>query len=153
MTSRKALKGVLHNFLGTYTSRYSSYEGYWLFGMLVGDAIDLHIDLLSPTIRSGNPNPVRIAIKLAAALFRDQMKKARVAVSCVRVANLDIIRLPDSQHGTINGCVCAGYSLRFLASVMSDSGRKYVREMVLFVAPHDPRVEWRSNPIAAWFEL
>ncbi len=28
------MKGVLHNFLGTLTSRYSDHRGYWLFGPL-----------------------------------------------------------------------------------------------------------------------
>lgn len=28
MVSRNAIRGVLHNFLGTYTSRYSDHGGY-----------------------------------------------------------------------------------------------------------------------------
>jgi hypothetical protein len=46
MKPRRIIKGVLHNFLGTYTSRYSDYDGYWLFGMLVRDVEELSIDLL-----------------------------------------------------------------------------------------------------------
>jgi len=29
------MTAVLKNFLGTYTSRYSDFQGYWLFGFLV----------------------------------------------------------------------------------------------------------------------
>ena len=35
MPTRRVIKSVLHNFLGTYTSRYSDYNGYWLFGFMV----------------------------------------------------------------------------------------------------------------------
>ncbi len=34
---RRIIKAVLDNFLGTYTSRYSDFHGYWLFGFLVKD--------------------------------------------------------------------------------------------------------------------
>ena len=46
MAKRRAIRGVLGNFLGTFTSRYSDYDGYWLFGFLVADLKDLRIDLL-----------------------------------------------------------------------------------------------------------
>ena len=42
----KRVKGVLDNFLGTFTSRYLDHNGYWVFGMLVGDLGELRIDLL-----------------------------------------------------------------------------------------------------------
>jgi hypothetical protein len=47
MATRRVIKSVLRNFLGTYTSRYSEIRGYWLFGFLVPDLGELHFDLLS----------------------------------------------------------------------------------------------------------
>jgi hypothetical protein len=32
MVTPRAIRGMLRNFLGTYTSQYSDYKGYWLFG-------------------------------------------------------------------------------------------------------------------------
>ena len=50
MASRRVIKGVLGNFLGTYVSRYSDYDGYWLFGFLVGDLGELRINLLGQSV-------------------------------------------------------------------------------------------------------
>ena len=47
--ARRHLKSVLAGFLGTYTSRYSDFQGYWLFGFIV-EVIDL-MDL------GGHPKP------------------------------------------------------------------------------------------------
>lgn len=48
MARRRVIKSVLHNFLGTYISRYSDFRGYWLFGFLVSNRFDFEseFDLL-----------------------------------------------------------------------------------------------------------
>ena len=46
MASRSVIKSVLWNFLGTYMSRYSDYDGYWLFGFLIEDMGELEINIL-----------------------------------------------------------------------------------------------------------
>ncbi len=76
MMRRRTINGVLHNFLGTYTSRYSDYDGYWLFGLLVGEVGELKIDLLSPTVGTTTSAPVAAVIELAVRKFREQMEKA-----------------------------------------------------------------------------
>jgi hypothetical protein len=49
-------------------SRYSEFEGYWLFGFLVDGLTELRIDLLAPF--AGMPvTPHDVAIHLAAAKF------------------------------------------------------------------------------------
>ena len=145
MMRRRAIKGVLHNFLGTYTSRYSDYDGYWLFGILIGDVGELNIDLLSPSVDPTASAPMAIAIRLAAQKFREQMEKAGSGVSCVREGWLNITKLPDSQRGVVNGRVCNGQNLRFVAKVVSDYGKTYESKLSLFVAPHDSTVESRST--------
>jgi hypothetical protein len=145
MTRRRAINGVLHNFLGTYTSRYSDYDGYWLFGMLVGDAGDLKIDLSSRSMGKTDSAPLAAAVQLAAQKFREQMEKTGLSISCVREAQLDITKLPDSGRGAVNGRVCVGHNVRFVARVVSDYGKKYEHAMSVFVAPHDPAVERRST--------
>ena len=62
MTTRKAMKGVLDGFLGTYMSRYSHYEGYWLFGFLICDLPCLRVDLLSDGARADETAPEALAI-------------------------------------------------------------------------------------------
>ena len=53
MATRKALNSVVHNFLGTFVSRYSAFKGYWLFGFLVADDEPLRLDLLAPDLDAG----------------------------------------------------------------------------------------------------
>src|SRR5437867_4191419 len=112
---RDAIKGVLHNFLGTYTSRYSDYDGYWVFGMLIGDVGELRIDLLHPSIATTMAAPVAAAIQLAAQKFQEQMEKSGLTVSCAREAHLVITRLPESREGAVNGRACTGHDVRFVA--------------------------------------
>ena len=78
MPTRNVIKSVLHNFLGTYTSRYSDYEGYWLFGFIVGDLVGLDIDLLSRHFDRG-ASPQDLARYLAATRFTEQVDKSRLS--------------------------------------------------------------------------
>src|SRR5262249_55253236 len=75
MATRKAIRGVLGTSPGTYTSRYSDSDGYWLFGFLVADLGELRIDLLAPPA-SDSEGPLGVAVRSAAAKFADQMQKA-----------------------------------------------------------------------------
>src|SRR4051794_17775759 len=100
MATRKVIRGVLSNFLSTYVSRYSDYDGYWLFGFLVSDLGELRIDLLVPIV--GDPDtPLGAAIRSAAAKFADQAGKAGLTRSQVRDAWLAILRLPGPVGGSV----------------------------------------------------
>jgi hypothetical protein len=145
MVNHNAIKGVLHNFLGTYTSRYSDYEGYWLFGILICDVKALRIDLLNPSVGATASASVAAATQLASQKFREQMQKAGFGTPNAREAMLCIQRLSDARSELVNGRVCAGNTVRFVATVVSDSGKKYGRELAVFVAPHDPKIERRST--------
>jgi len=143
MATRRTVRGVLGNFLGTYTSRYSDYDGYWLFGFLVADLAELRIDLLATQVDDAN-TPVSVAVRSAVGKFDDQVRKAGLVRSQVREACLTIRRLPGSVEGPVNGHSCAGYNISFSAGVLMDGGRRYEREQIVFVAPHDSKVELRS---------
>ena len=140
MKPRRIIKGVLHNFLGAYTSRYSDYDGYWLFGMLVRDVGELRIDLLCPSVDAAAPPSVVAAIQLAAQKFREQMEKSGLSVLCAREARLHIMRSHDLRRGFVNGRMSAGNTVRFAARVVSDYGKTYEHEVSVFVAPHDAKV-------------
>jgi len=144
MKPRRIIKGVLHNFLGTYTSRYSDHDGYWLFGMLVRDVEELSIDLLCPSTDAASPMSVVAAIQLAAQRFREQMEKSGLSVLCAREARLHIMKLNDLRRDFVNGRMSDGHTVRFVAGVVSDRGKTYEHEVSMFVAPHDAKVETRS---------
>src|SRR4029077_7714090 len=108
MATRRAIRGVLGNLLGTYTSRYSDYDGYWLFGFLVADLVELRIDLLATAVDDSHM-PTGVAAQLAVERFDDQMRKAGLKRSQVREACVTIRRLPGMAEGSVNRHSCTGY--------------------------------------------
>lgn len=145
MMCRRKLASVLHNFLGTYTSRYSDYDGYWLFGMLVGQIESLEFDLLNAEDGSAKTPLVADAVRLAADRFADQIGKAGLPISCLREARLHICRSLDAIQGVVNGHMCVGHDLQFVATIVSDVGKTYERAASVFVAPHNPLIERRNT--------
>lgn len=148
MATRKVIKAVLGNFLGTYLSRYSEFDGHWLFGFLVGDLNDFKIDLLQQKCVADLNSPLALAKLLAVTKFDDQRRKAGLAISQIQQATLTIRRMPEKESGTINGHLCVGFKVKFLAEAVMSDGRHYKKEQLVFVAPHDPKVELKSarNP-------
>jgi hypothetical protein len=144
MPTRRILKSVLHNFLGTYTSRYSDYGGYWLFGFLTPDLQRIEFDLLANTAGACN-SPVEFARNLAGKTFSDQLQKSGIAIDIIGEALLRIEKLPGVVAGLVNGQTSDGHSVRFLAIAKVDTGRIFERERVIFVADHDQRKEIRST--------
>lgn len=145
MASRRKIRSVLHNFLGTYTSRYSDYDGYWVFGMLVDRLTVSEIDLLHSEDSGGGETPVAAAKRFAVERFAEQMAKAGLSLSLLRDAQLNITKLPDAKRGPVNGRPSDGYDIRFTARAVSDTGKTYERVQTVFVAPHNPRIELRST--------
>lgn len=145
MNSRRVIPGVLHNFLGTFTSRYSDFDGYWVFGFLVASMETVRIDLLGEIAQSADSTPSGFARRLAAQMFVEQIAKAGLPREWFRVAYLDISRSSQNKIGVINGRSSSGYDFRFQAHVVTDLGRAYDSTTSIFVAPHDPKIELRST--------
>jgi hypothetical protein len=135
MATRRIIKGVLGNFLGTYVSRYSDYDGYLLFGFLVGDFAELRINLLGQSVADPD-SPLGVAVLTAVAKFEDQRAKAHLASSRIREVSLTIRQLPGTVLGTTDGCSCEGFKISFLAEATMDDGKLYKRERVEFIAPY-----------------
>ena len=109
------LKSVLHNFLGTYTSRNSDYEGCWPFGFVVRDFENLRIDLLNV-----QNNPLAAAAMapleaLAVQRFAEQLDRAGLPPSSLKEAVLCLTRFPNPKGGVVNGEVCDGFDVKFVA--------------------------------------
>src|SRR4051794_32559527 len=125
MTRRRAIKGVLGNFLETFTSRYSDYDGYWLFGFLVNEMEQLTINLLQSNTCAGASIPMAFAFKLAPLKFKEQMEKAGLEISCLKEACLVIKKPPQHGRGVVNGRFCDGYYFSFLAKAGYQAGKTY----------------------------
>jgi hypothetical protein len=88
MATRRVIKSALANFLSTYTSRYSDFDGYWLFGFLADALVEIPIDLLENAVDSSH-SPLEIARRIATAKFSDQCRKANAAASYISQAFVD----------------------------------------------------------------
>lgn len=144
MTSRRIIPGVLHNFLETFTSRYSDYDGYWVFGFLVEEIEVLRIDLLAEVAACASSRPLDFVHRLASQRFSEQIAKAGLPRAWFRDGWLDLTKSPGSSRGFVNGQSSTGYIVRFQAQIVTDLGRTYGRTASMFIAPHDPKIELRS---------
>jgi hypothetical protein len=140
----RTIKGVLHNFLGTYTSRYSDFDGYWVFGFLT-NLENLTIDLLYKESEAVETSPVSAAIQFARQKFTEQMLKAGLSISLLREASLKITLLNESATGLVNGRTHAGRRMRFQVKALSGNGNGFESSKTIFVAPHDANIEQRSG--------
>jgi hypothetical protein len=148
MATRRIIKSVLRNFLGTLTSRYSEWHGYWLFGFVVNDLERLDHDLLIPVAGSPDETPLAHIRSLATMKFLEQLSKARLDPIHIREATLILERLAgrvEVQEG--NRYTSSGYRVRFMVSATTDLGKVYECEEIVAVAPHDRAHEFQSSPI------
>ena len=143
MARSRVMRSVLQNLLGTYASRHSDFQGYWLFGYLIADLGELRIDLLG-VVTPAPYSAMEAATNLALTKFREQVSKAGLNFRRIKSASIVLERLATAERGFVNGHVSDGYRLRFAAAATMDTGRTYESESTVFVAPHDPSWEQRS---------
>jgi hypothetical protein len=143
MPHRRDLKGVVHNFLGTYTSRYSDHEGWWIFGLAEAQLGNAQVDLFGSVDRADDP--LSAATQMAQAKFAEQLSKAKIPSSFVREAHLSVTRAPELSRGQVNERWCDGHTFTFTVRVVSDRGKTFEDKTSIFVAPHDETIERRRT--------
>jgi hypothetical protein len=141
--TRKAFRSVLTNFLRSYTSRYSDSGGWWIFGLIADDLHKLDVDLLVPPGKSRR-SFLNEASQLARKKFQEQVQKHGLVLSYLREARLTAEQLPGSNVGSVNGRKVNGHDVRFKVAAVSDLGKRFNAEEIVFVAPHNARVELQS---------
>jgi len=142
----KRLKGVVRGFLGKYSSRYTAYRGYWLFGFLADGRVPLEIDLLGG-VGAGwtfDDSPAEAARLRAVDAFRDQCGKLYIPDKAVADARLSITVAPDVIDGLAGGSRRSGRLMTLAVTVVADTGRTFAGAHTMFVAPHDPVFESAS---------
>src|SRR3954454_7349178 len=132
MAHRRDLTGVLHNFLGTYTSRYSDHDGYWLFGFLAEASRERDIDLLASP--ESGASTVAEATALARARFAEQLQKAGISRSWLHEAHLRITRADEAKRAVVNGRWTDGHDFTFSARATTDHGKTFAAKAVVFIA-------------------
>jgi hypothetical protein len=137
MATRRVMRSVLHNFLGTLTSRHSDYQGYWLFGQLPANVEALEVNLLDDP--PDGEALVQVVERVAIRRFSEQLLKARLDRSFVCEATLLLTRDQEPVLGWHGELQSLGHDLDFKVRVRMDSNRVLEDRQVAFAAPHDPR--------------
>jgi hypothetical protein len=136
------MKGALHNFLGTLASRYTAFNGYWLFGFLPSNET-LRIDLLKATEIETRARPESVLTQIAVMRFAEQCAMARVDRSIIRKATLAVTFLPTPRTQRYSERLGRDVSLE--AWVVLAQGARFQDRWKIFVAPHDPLLEAQSR--------
>lgn len=140
---RRRLTGVLYSFLDAFVSRNSDYDGYWIFGLLVGEACEVLIELLRTSSNEGSVYSA--AARIAQSKFTNTLKRSGIPVEFVSQARIIMTKLEPATPGLVNGRTSNGHLYSVRAEAMSDLGKQYTASKVIFIAPHDPSVEHRST--------
>ena len=143
MPSSRVLKSVVHNFLGTFMSRYTGFDGYWLFGFVVERSAEADVDLLEVP-SAARSTPVAALRATACDRFQEQLAKAGIAVQRLSSATLQWRRSDLEPFLSVWG-PRPGYHVVVEAVAVIPSGRRFrhiVREHILV---HDPKLERRSG--------
>ncbi len=143
MPTRLVLRGVLHSFLQTYTSRNSDYRGYWLWGQLVGELDELAFDLLADA--DPPATLVGAAHRRASTAFAEQVRRSGLSASRIAEASVRLVRQLEPAEGMVNGLRRTGFRLRFEARAVTDTGRRFDASRIVFAAPHYSNGEYRST--------
>ncbi len=141
MPSTRVLRGIVSNALESYLSRYSSYQGYWLFGFLIETLDEVEFDLLAPQGPSGTP--LEAAQARAVRVFREQLAKSGLAPSLVENARLGLRRGRVANVDT-ESFSAWGWELQAHLVAQSSRGHAFQARRAIRVAAHNPCVERRS---------
>jgi hypothetical protein len=141
MPSVRVLRGVVGNVLGSYLSRYSTFDGYWLFGFLVPDLDNLQVDLLGPIAIGETPREQAVA--RAQQLFHEQLAKARYPRADITRATL-VLSKDEPMRVEHEGRSDDGWRLVARIAVTTAGGRTFEAHRSIGVCKHDPQQEHRS---------
>jgi hypothetical protein len=117
--------------------------GYWVWGQVERQLNGLTVDLLAEPPESATP--MDAAVRLATGKFREQLEKAGLPLSLVRAATLNVSLGAEKVRDRINDHDAEGHIATFRVTAKLDNGRDLERALSVFVAPHDPRLEFRSS--------
>jgi hypothetical protein len=143
MPTSRAIKGLLRNFLETYSSRNADFGGYWLFGLILNDLDVLEVNLLANQTKPSG-SPMVAAETIAIEKFRNQTNKAGFDLPDFREAGLCITRQQGTGEGLANGGRSNGQMILLKCRVLTNGGKTFEDEQLIFVAPHDPKRESQS---------
>jgi len=146
MSRRIVMRSVLRGFLGTYASRNSDYQGYWLFGLLLPVLESWEINLLVGQVPVEAPGVEEYAARLARCRFGEQLAKAHMPRTFVARATRLVTKCAGKRTTLSGSWSRDGHDIQLAVRVGMDTGRAFEAGQTIFVASHDPRLERRRCP-------
>lgn len=136
MSRRRQFKGICHDILETFTSRYNDLDGYWALGQYVA-----FLNRLGER---------QIQFKLGTATVFPHMSDFAHSAEYYRSA---IFRMMEGNamprawlaDATINVSIVAPAKAACEIAIVSDLGRAYSSHCIINVRPHDPDGEHRRT--------
>lgn len=142
--SLRALKSVLHNFLGSFTSRYTDYNGYSFWGFVLPYLDFYEIDLLKRNKNYTENILLNEFSDLANRIFLDQLGKHRIETYEILKAKLIFTIVDSSQTIDVNGYLTNASTIKVYAEAQTGLYRIYDKTMYITVAKHNPEIEFKS---------
>lgn len=145
MPPSRALSSVVHNFLGTFMSRYTDLDGYWLFGFIVERLPEASVDLLD--VPDAQPSePVGAFRAAAQGKFQEQLSKAGFGADRLSSA---VLRWSCSKLDTVPSVWGPKPGYMVTAEVyVATPRRQFQRVATEFILVHNPNLERRSGRVA-----
>lgn len=155
MPRHKRLAGVVNSFLGSFVSRYSSHQGYWLMGWFVLEDRDWTFELIPHQLPSQcNTQVSAAAYNCAHETLCDLLVKHDLGPEIVSWAKLEIqLALEGQPIADTRGLQAERSQLRLpeqrrvavKLKLVSKRGRVYQNCINVFAAAHNPQHELRSG--------
>ncbi|MGC4070969.1 MAG: hypothetical protein QM760_00300 [Nibricoccus sp.] len=130
--------------MSAFTSRYSDYDGYWLFGFLVTRGERFTFDLTGDIQTEIGDPIVSAAFYRVRSLFYQQLEKAKIPMGLISSASVFLEKNQVAKLGPVNHQAVLGQDVIISARGVSDLGTVYTSTKIIFVARHDPEIELRS---------
>ncbi|MGO4567793.1 hypothetical protein AB4Z52_22750 [Rhizobium sp. 2YAF20] len=136
MARRKQFKGICHDILETFISRYNDLDGYWALGQYLGFLVDCNERQIQFNLRSAITLPDNAGFGASAAYYRGA-----------------IFRLMDANAMPRNWFADAYVTFSIIGpakalceiEVVSDLGKAYRCDRIVNVRPHNPSREQRRG--------
>jgi hypothetical protein len=136
MSRRSQFKGICHDILGTFVSRYNDHDGYWSLGQYVAILKRLSEGQLQLKLMDATEASNSRVIAVSEEYYRDAILRMMESNSMPQVW---------LANATIKVSIVAPAKVACEIEIVSDLGRTYRSERNITVRPHDPVIELRRT--------
>jgi hypothetical protein len=134
MPRRKQFKGICHDILDSFVSRYNDLDGYWALGQYAAFLMARSEDQLVFQLQGGSTVPEDARFTASAAYYRRATSRL-----------MDASAMPPSwlADASITFSIMGPSKARCSIEIVSDLGRNYRSDIMIDVRPHDALIEYR----------